>query len=162
MLSRPPPAARRPPTCGFFKSRLWLWSHTSPLHRCFRFSGELASLFGFPFVVELLSPDHGNLGLHLSALEVKPQRDDGETFFNDLLLQSLDLPPMEEELATALRIVILAIAVAVRRDVRTHQISLAVLEVDVAVLQIDPPLAQRLHLGAGERHPRFDLLQHEV
>src|SRR5437867_9308023 len=42
-----------------------------PLHGRFRFAGELAPLFGFALVVELLSSDDGNLGLHLSAFEVE-------------------------------------------------------------------------------------------
>jgi len=49
---------------------------------------------------------------------------------------------VQEELAGAFRIVVLAISVGVRRDVRTEKVGLAMLEIHVAILQIRLPLAQ--------------------
>src|SRR5205807_9665977 len=102
------------------------------------------------------------LGFHSSALEVEPQRNDGQPFFNDLTEQSIDLAAMEQQLPLSLRIVVFTIAVTVGRDMRADKEGLAVVEVDVAVLQIHPPLAQRLDLGAGERDSCFELLEDEV
>ena len=45
---------------------------------------------------------------------------------------------------------------------RAHQECLATIEADIAVLEIDCAIAQRLHLRAGERDSCFYFLQDEV
>lgn len=132
------------------------------LHGRFRFAVELPPLLRFAFVIELLATNHSDLRLHSSTFEIEPKRNDGQTLLDDLALQAIDLAAMEQKLSAAFRIVVLAVAMAVRRDMRTDEIGLAVFEADVTVLQIDASFAQRLHLRPRQRHPRLELLQHEV
>ncbi len=77
-------------------------------------------------------------------------------------MELLDFPLMEEELAGALGIVVLAVAVGVRRDVRTEEEGLAVLHQDVGVLEVGVSLPERLDLRPGQRQAGFELLQDEV
>src|SRR5262249_946321 len=96
------------------------------------------------------------------ALEIEPKRNDGEPFFDDLTEEAIDFAPMQEQLPLALGIMVLAVPMAVGRDVRADEEGFAPIEIDVAVLQIHLPLPQRLPLPAVQGDSGFEFLQNEV
>src|SRR5204863_1306623 len=120
------------------------------LHRRFGFAIEFAAFLALAFIEKLLAADDGDLRLHPSALEVKAQRHNRQPLLDDLSLELVDFPAVEQELSLPFGFVILAIAVGVRRDMDADQPRLAPVDVHVAVLQIHLGFAQGLHLGAGQ------------
>ena len=159
-----PPATRHPPPADFVAYIRHRCSAIATLsfHRRLGLAIELPSLLALAFVVKLLAAHDCNLSFHFAAFEIEPQRNDRQSLLHHLSLQPIDLPSMQQELSLSFRIVILAIAVTVGRDMRADEVRLAVLEVDVAVLQIRASLAQRLHFGTCECDACFGFLQDEV
>src|SRR5947209_19657968 len=111
-------------------------SESSLLHGHGRFAIELPLFLGLALVVKLLSAHDGDLDLDLATLEIEPQRNDGESLLDDLLAQLFDLASMQQQLPIPLRLMVLQVAVRVRRDVRVEKKRLAVLEDDVRVLDV--------------------------
>src|SRR5574340_1021941 len=81
----------------------------SPLHR----PTVLLEPHVVPLVVEFLPPADADLYLDLSALEVHPERYQGQAPFLGLTVEALDLPFVHEEFADAKRILVLPVAVRV-------------------------------------------------
>src|SRR5712692_8067404 len=94
----------------------------------FHRGGDLAiglpCLLRGPFVVLLLAADDGDLRLDAISLEVKAEGNDRESFFDRLDEQLLDLAAVQQQLARPLRVMVLAIAVRVGRDVCAEEESL--------------------------------------
>src|SRR3954452_18011638 len=79
-------------------------SASSLLHGDGRFAIELALFLGLTLVVELLSAHDGDLDFDFAAFEIEPQRDDGQSFLDYLLVQLFALAPMQQQLAVPLRL----------------------------------------------------------
>src|SRR4051794_7024224 len=116
-------------------TRSWGSQTTPPasslLHRHGRFAIELALFLGLGLVVKLLSAHDRDLDLDFAAFEIEPQRNDRESLFDDLLAQFFDLAPMQQQFPIPLRLVVLQVAMRVRRDVCVEKKGLAVFEDDV-------------------------------
>ena len=69
---------------------------------------------------------------------------------------------MQQELAVAIGVVVRDVALVVDGDVRADEPDLAVADVGVGLLERRPPVAQGLHLGAGEDEPGLDPLEQVV
>src|SRR3954453_10296537 len=169
---RRPSSASRTPAAGAAARR---WGATEGRTRCLPrrsplvaldrglgLAVELARLLGLPLVEELLALDQGDLHLDPVPLEVQGERHHGQPLELGAAEEAADLPLLEQQPAHPLRLLVLAVAVAVRADVDADQEGLPVLEFDVAVLELLPPLARRLHLGAGQLDARLEGLQHLV
>src|SRR6185436_610601 len=131
----------------------------APLDRCLGLAVQLLLALGLPLVELLLPLGEADLQLDPVPLEVDRQRDDGEPLELGAAEQAVDLPPAQEELAHRLRRVVLPVAVAVGADVGADQVGLLVAELDVAVLELHPPLARRLDLGAAQLDPGLEGLE---
>ena len=69
---------------------------------------------------------------------------------------------MQQQLAPARGLVIGVAAVAVRTDVDVVDPDLAAFDAREAVAQVGAPFADRLHLGAEQRHAGLEGLEHVV
>ena len=69
---------------------------------------------------------------------------------------------MQQQLPVPFRLMVLQVAMRVRRDVRVEEKGLAVFEDDVGVFDVRFPVPQRFDLGARQGHARLGLLQDEV
>src|SRR5215207_11564095 len=103
-----------------------------------------------------------DLHLRARALEVEARRDQREALLARLTDQALDLALVHQQLARALRLMVLARRRRVRRDVDVVQPDLAALHLGVAVLELRLAAAQRLDLGAGEHEAGLPLLEQVV
>ena len=114
---------------------------------------DLALLFAAPDVVALvvlvLPLGQAEEDLGEAVLEVHLERDQGDPLGGQGLTQLLELLLVEEELAVTERVVVEDVAVIVLVDVDVHQPQLAVVELGVAVLELDPAGTDRLDLGPG-------------
>src|SRR5436305_1609612 len=169
---RRPSSASRTPAAGAGVRR---WGATERRTRCLPrrsplvaldrglgLAVELARLLGLPLVVELLALDQGDLHLDPIPLEVQGEGHHGQPLELGAAEEPLDLPLLEQQPAHPLRILVLAVAVAVRADVGADEVRLPVPEFDVAVLELHPPLAHGFHLGAGQLDARLEGLQHLI
>ena len=116
-------------------------------------------LDGVALVVGVLAPPEADLELDPAALQVGAQRHEGEALLGDAAAQLQDLPLAQQQLAVAVRGVVHEVAVAVGGDPAADQEELAAAEVHVGVGEVEPALADGLHLGADERHPRLGPLE---
>ena len=122
-----------------------------------------AGLDAFAPVVLFLAFRERQLDLRPALFrKINPQRDEGEPFLLRLPDQLVDFLPMQQQLAGAQGIVIHDIAVAVRADVTMVEKDLAVIDGGVAVLEIHPAIAQRLHFSPAKHHTRLQPLFNEV
>jgi len=64
---------------------------------------------------------------------------------------------MEQQTATAIGVVIVAVSLVKRADMQMYRVNLPPAALGVTVYQIDPAGANRFHLGTTEFYPRFDL-----
>ena len=94
------------------------------------------------------------------AAKIERERHDGQPLGQAAAEEAVDLAPREQELARPVGQVVLAVAVAVGADVGADQPGLAAAELDERLAQLDPAGAGRLDLGAGERDPGLDPLEH--
>src|SRR6185503_17877896 len=70
----------------------------------------------------------------------------------------VDLTPMEQQLPAPFRIVVVAIALLERRDVRADQPRLALLDAGIGVGDVHLAGADRLDLGAGQHETGLERL----
>src|SRR5579864_2991817 len=115
-----------------------------------------------PLVVQFLASCERELDLHAAVLEVHPRRHDGHALLAHLSIQSVDLAPVQQELARAFRIVVGAVPLHVLTDVDAVEPRLAAFHVGVRALERRLPLAQRLHLRAGEHEAGLDAVAEVV
>src|SRR5258706_6173079 len=114
----------------------------------------LASGDVFTLIVELLAARQPQLDLGAAALEVDPQRDQGEALALDLAGDAVDLAAMEQQLAWASRLMIeIGAGLLVGRDMYIVEPGLAADDAGVAAAQVEPPTAHRLDLAAGQGQP---------
>src|SRR5262245_52663664 len=101
-------------------------------------------------IVLLLATGQPELQLRLAAREVQPERDQRQALRLGLAQELVDLRAMEEQLAGAFRLVVVAVAGVPRRDVHADQPGLAVLDARVGIGQADLPVPDALDLGPGQ------------
>src|SRR3954463_3214854 len=78
---------------------------------------HVAALDGLALVADVLAAGDGDLRLGAAVGEVDAGGDEREPLLPDPALEPLDLRLVEQELARALRLVVVAVGVRVRRDV---------------------------------------------
>src|SRR5438105_5383770 len=110
-------------------------------------------------VPKFLSAGQADLDLDVVAYQVHAQRHDRQSLCTHLGVEILDLSLVEQQLATAVRLRVVPVALLVGCDVHLQQPRLTVLDAHVAVPQLRATRAQRLHLRAGQLDAGFDLLQ---
>src|SRR5262249_23209224 len=145
---RAEPEADHPPRPDRPRVRL---AAEAPLHLAF----ELALLDRLALVADVLASRQGDLDLRARTLEVEPRGNQGQPALLGLADQPLDLLAVHQQLARALRLVVVARGRPVRRDVDVVEPDLAVLDRRVAVLELRLAAAQGLDLGAREHDPRL-------
>ena len=101
---------------------------TSCLKRPLHLALELALLDRLTLVADVLAARERDLHLRVAALEVEPRRDERQPLLLRLADQALDLAPVHEQLARALRLVVVARGRRVGRDVDVVQPHLTVLD----------------------------------
>jgi hypothetical protein len=114
--------------------------------------------------VGLLAPGEAQLDLGPALVgEVEAERNQRQPLRPRPAEELVDLGPAEEELADALGLVVVAIALLERRDVGADQPCLVALDARVGVGQVDLAGADRLDLGAGQDEAGLDgLLDREL
>src|SRR3954468_17068948 len=145
---------RSAPTCGL--------SAVGFAQRALHVALALALLDRLALVEAVLAAGERDLDLRARALEVDARRDEREAALLDARLQALDLAPVDEQLARALGLVVLARGGRVGRDVHVVQPQLAVAEGGVAVLDLHATLAQRLDLRPLQHEAGLDLVEELV
>src|SRR5438045_3641457 len=105
--------------------------------------------------MELLPGAEPELGLRPSLQPVEPEGHERQPALLDAAAQPLDLAPVEEQLPVPLRVVAELARRRVRADVGADEEQLVTEETRIGVLQVRAPVAQRLHLAAGEDEPRL-------
>ncbi|CAM2159518.1 hypothetical protein PT2222_50356 [Paraburkholderia tropica] len=132
-------------------------------HQARLFALPVALLLGFALVVLLLALCKADFALHAAALVVEIQGHEREAALLDLPDQLVDLVAVQQQLARAR-----GIGIDVRRglrqraDVRADQVKLAVLDDDVAFLDLGPPGAHGLDLPSFEHESCLVALFDEV
>lgn len=126
------------------------------------FPGGLFTFQAFPLVIKLLALGQSQFDFRSSLVEVDLEWNKGETLFLCLSQEPFDFKTMEEEFPHSFRIVVVVGSVTVRADMQSMEEYFVVSYSSVAVLEVGPPLPQRLYLGTGEYQPRFDSLKNIV
>src|SRR5207244_12271329 len=108
-----------------------------------------------PLVAQLLAARERELDLDAAVPEIEPRRYDGEALLRDRRGEALDLPPVEEELARPVGVVVGAVPLRVLGHVEVDEPRLTVTHLCVRLLQRRIALAQRLDLRAGEHDARL-------
>lgn len=109
-----------------------------------------------PPVVELLAAREAELDLGAALVaDVQAQRHDRQALGRGTAHELVDLRAMKQQLAVAARLVVVAVALLERRDVRAEQPRFALLDAGVGIGQVDlartrrsPLLARSSPLGA--------------
>jgi hypothetical protein len=112
--------------------------------------------------VRALAAREADLHLDPAVLEVGAQREHGQAALRDAAHELQDLALVQQQLARAVRGVVVQVAVAVGGDAAPHQQQLAVARLDVGVLELEPAGADRLDLGPDEHDAGLRALQHLV
>ena len=97
-----------------------------------------------------------------AAVEIDRQRDERHALAGDGAVQLGDLAVVEQQLAGALGLVIVAVAVAEFGDVGVDQPHLLVLHLGIAFRDRALAEAQGLHLGAGQRDPGLEFVLDDI
>ena len=92
------------------------------------FPFQVALLYGFTLVVELLTSADAKLHLYESVLQVHLDRYQGEAFLLHLLPKLSDLFLVNQELALPLRLVVVQVPEGVGRDVEADEVELSFLD----------------------------------
>jgi two-component system response regulator RegX3 len=119
--------------------------------------GDVAAL-----VAQLLTPPQSDLDLGPAVLEVETCRHERQASLAHPTGETIDLAPVEQQLAIPLRIVVRDATLVIGGDVETDEPELTTALLGESLLKRDPPLAQRLHLGAREHEACFDALEQLV
>lgn len=127
-----------------------------------RFPVDGALARSFAMVVDLLAFRQGNLKFDHVLLQVTERGDQGKPLFLDLARELIELLPVEQQAAVAQRLMIRVTPGSIRADVAVDQPRLAVLHVNVAVLEVNLPVPHRLHFGSRQLRPRFILVHQMV
>src|SRR5215211_1572858 len=127
-------------------------------HRALDLALRVALLDRAALVVEVLALRHGQLDLCARAAPVEARGHDREALLGGRAEKAKEIAAVQEELARALRLVVVARGL-VRRDVHVAEPDLAVAHLGVGVLQLDAALPDRLHLGPLQHDPRLELLE---
>ncbi len=116
-----------------------------------------------PAIVELLALGQTelNLGPALVA-DVHAQRHDRQPLGRGLAHQRVDLRPVEQQLAVAPRLVVVAVALLEWRDVRVHQPRLALFDTRIGVGQVGLAGTDALDLRTGQDDARLERIGDEV
>ena len=105
------------------------------------------------FIMKFLPPTQADLHLDLPIFEVQLGRDQGKALLLCPAIETFDLPLVEQEFARPERFVVVAVPMGVGADVEIVEEHLLVVNLGVAVLQVGPAIAQRLHLRTDEDDP---------
>src|SRR5882672_312526 len=132
------------------------------LQRSLHISVGLALRDVAALVSTLLAPGQRELDLRPPVLEVELRRNERQTPLGDLAGEGVDLFPVEEELAIAIRIVVGEIALVVDRDVGADQPGFPASNVCVGLLERGPAVPEGLHLRAGQDDPGLYTLEEVV
>src|SRR5204862_2176318 len=111
---------------------------------------DVLALDRLALVVRLLPAREADLDLDLAVLEVGLQGHEGVALLAHLAAQLVDLAAVEEELAVAALGVVLEVAVAVGPDAAADQEQLPPPQLDERVAEVQPALADALHLRAHQ------------
>src|SRR5215468_723867 len=109
-------------------------------------------------VVQLLAASETQLRLGAPLHPVEPERHQRQAALLDLAAQLVELAPVQQQLPMTLRVVPELARRPVGADVYADQEELVAEEARVRVLQVDAPVAQRLHLTADERQTGLQAL----
>src|SRR5215218_9222900 len=110
---------------------------------------------GLALVVGALAPGQAQLDLDQLALEVQPQRHQGEPALGDLAGELVDLAAVQQQLARPRRLVALVAGVGVGGNLHMQH-HVAALDRGVGVLQRRLALPQGLHLAAAQHDAGLD------
>lgn len=116
-------------------------------------------------VVVLLAFDDGHFQLYVGSGEVHGQRNDGQSLLLNRLPIPTGFPALDQQSARSQGIVILPVAVLIRRDVKIHENELITVltgKGGIAILEVGLSGTERLHLGAGQDDSGLERLQHGV
>src|SRR4051794_28204130 len=146
-----------------------LWRGNAQLYGCAsaldvsQRSFDVAALFAgldrLALVESVLAAAERDLDLRAPVLEVDPRRHDRQAALGHTAEEPLDLAPVGEQLARPLGLVVVLRGRLVGRDVDVLEPQLALLHVDVAVLDLGAALAQRLDLGALQDDAALELVE---
>src|ERR1700728_541110 len=126
-------------------------------------AGPPALFLGLALVVELLAAREGKLDLGAALfVEIELERNERHALALDRADEFVDLALMQQQLARPFRRVIGAVGLQVCRVVGVDQPELAAAGVGVGLRDRRLALAQRLHLGAGQRDAGLHGLVDEV
>lgn len=114
------------------------------------------------FIMQLLTLAEPQLHFHTRSLEVEGKRDERITLLRDEPGQPVDLPPVHEQAARAVGVLIEDVALLIGRDVHLLDVELPVHDVAPAVLEVAGAFAQGFDLGAEEFNPRLEAVLHKV
>ncbi len=120
-------------------------------------------LHRFPFVVELLALDEGDLDFHQPfQVEIKGERNECEPVFLYFLGQLDDLSLVEKEFSLPGRDVVRPAGLLIFSNMEVSQPHLASGQEGIAVGEVGVSVPQRLDLGPHQRNPGFGDFQDVV
>jgi hypothetical protein len=122
----------------------------------------VALLDRLALVVAVPAARDRDLDLRARAAEVHARRDERQAALGDAAGEALELAAVGQQLARALRLVVLPRGRRVGRDVHVVEPQLAVAQGRVAVLELHRAFAQRLDLGALQDDPALELVEELV
>lgn len=112
--------------------------------------------------MQLLALGHPYLHLDLAVFEVEPERHSGAAILPDAIMQPGNLALVQQQLAVALRVMVLAVTEVVGGDMQVVQPGLAVFNDHKGVGQIGLAGPQGFHLGPHQDNaglqPFFDMI----
>lgn len=126
-----------------------------------RFPVDGALARRFAMIVDLLALGEGDLKLDHVLLQITERRDQGKTLFLDFARELIEFLTVEQQASVAQGFMIGVTPGSIRADVAVDQPRLPLLDIDVAVLQVDFPVPDRLHFGSRQLRARF-ILVHQV
>ena len=115
-----------------------------------------AFLSACALVVHLLPAGHRDLDFRPAVPEIDAGRDEGEAALGRLAGELGQLPPVDQELAVPLRLVVEPVAHRVLGDLAADQPEFAVVDLGVGPVQGAVPVPQALDLGPDQDDPALE------
>ena len=133
-----------------------------PPFRRASFGLHLPGALSFALVVQFFALRQCQLAFDSSFFQVHLGGNKGQSFFARLPQEFVDLRAVQQQLAPAGRLVILAIAVRVLADVRVEQPGFVTRHFREAVLELNPAALGSFHFGSGKSDAGFEAFEQMV
>lgn len=119
---------------------------------------HITFLDGCTFVMKLFASTEGHLDLDQITLQVDGGRDQGESFFINLSLQSFDFALMSKKPTISIRLMVMDAPMRIGLNGKSNKIQPSISNCHIAVTKAESAVPQGFYLGSGQGDSTFQVL----